>query len=455
MFPGALPARDPSMPVRSAHKMEIVRTLVGAATDDVVGRLQSALAQAADDALLLDVRKLVDAEAEDRRLRNLVFGPLAGLSGHPTADTPFRFQPRVLSFLWRGLKAVAREDIDPIAESLRAILDEPIPADALDALTAKARAGLFAGEQADFRAAAQAADEAMDGGGDKLLICLELTPVVRHACLRLPEWINRTTQEGSAAARVAYRDAVDIHPNAGPLFFEMLAGQLAHPWLVLRVISAAMDRPPEGYMAGSEFADFGLRVLRAADAGLAQVVQLDLDAGPDGGRRSARALERLAEQLGELEAAIEMDRTGPWGGQAASGRRRAAEAVQSHFRDADKVFDLVFVMETVRTGRTSRTAPRLRQAPDAATANRLGALLAFVRESRASANAGGFAAARSKLVETVGEKLDDYVEAVLEAMRHEAQPHARAYLEAAAEAAALLRDTRAADIIRRRAAAAV
>ena len=92
-------------------------------------------------------------------------------------------------------------------------------------------------------------------------------------------------------ARLAYRDCVAIRPDAGPLFFRMLSSGMAEPWMVLRLISAVMDRPAERYIAASELAVFGEETLEAAETCLEAVRSFN----PDGGVEAARA---FADQYG-------------------------------------------------------------------------------------------------------------------------------------------------------------
>jgi hypothetical protein len=80
-----------------------------------------------------------------------------------------------------------------------------------------------------------------------------------------------------------------------------------------------------------------------------------------------------------------------------------------------------------------------------------------MNEVRSSAAAGGFASARAKALEDLETRLDSYVEKVLEEIRADdgVNPErARAFLEVAAELCGLARDEKAAQIVRRRAAAA-
>ena len=67
------------MAALSDRKMAVVRTLVEAAPDKIVGGLQQALAQTGNDSVLASVRQLVEAEAKDRLLRNAIFQPVVPL----------------------------------------------------------------------------------------------------------------------------------------------------------------------------------------------------------------------------------------------------------------------------------------------------------------------------------------------------------------------------------------
>src|SRR5437660_600249 len=96
------------MAALSDRKIEIVRTLVESAPDKIVGGLQRALSETGGDSVLAGVRQLVEAEAADRMLRNAVFVPVAALCvGDGSGTHSLVFPARALTFVWRGLKAVA------------------------------------------------------------------------------------------------------------------------------------------------------------------------------------------------------------------------------------------------------------------------------------------------------------------------------------------------------------
>ena len=85
-------------------------------------------------------------------------------------------------------------------------------------------------------------------------------------------------------------------------------------------------------------------------------------------------------------------------------------------------------------------------------------LLSFCDELRTTANYGGFASARNKLVEGLGEYIDHYVEDVLDLIRTGDAPDlevATAYLHLAADLKQLLVGGKARELIRRRALTAI
>jgi hypothetical protein len=83
-------------------------------------------------------------------------------------------------------------------------------------------------------------------------------------------------------------------------------------------------------------------------------------------------------------------------------------------------------------------------------------MLSFLHLVRGSAAAGGYASLRAKTIEKLDERLDRYVEDVLDHLRApdaEQADTARQYLDIAATLVGLYRDEKAAQIVRRRAAA--
>lgn len=447
--------KDPMGQISDA-KLQMVRGLIELAPDNAVRSLLVALgADRRLDAGLARVRTLVEAEADDRRARNLVFAPIAPLCA---PSGPFRgiiFPPRTLGLLWGALKQVApgaTGDAKDLADEWRASIDS---AERFDALCARAAFGLRNGEPA-FAPAIAAADAG--AGRETLAACLDIAAVTRGALSQLPEWLGRMTGERIAKLRLAYGDAAAVSPDAGPRFFEMLAAQLNEPWLILRVISGVMDRPTETYVSGSELSGFGDRVLADIDRKLVEIDAFTPTSGRAGAHAAARAVHSATVEITEFEQSIGLLPDGPWGKRLAGQKRAMAAAIEARLRATDEAMAHALPLQTKRMGpRAARSVPRLSQDPDPAQVETAAALLTFMSAVRSSAAAGGFAVARTKAAEALEHRLDAYVEDLLEDVRagdgHHAS-RARAFLDIAAEFCGLIRDEQAAQIVRRRAAAA-
>jgi hypothetical protein len=449
----------------SDRKIEIVRTLVESAPDKIVGGLQRALAETGGDTVLASVRQLVEAEAADRVLRNAVFQPVTPLFvGDGSDKHSLVFPARALACIWRGLKGLAPEPMAAAAKTSAGVVvalageqRPPDPSKDFDVLVVAAAEALRSGELRDFRNAAELCDRANPDGAATLAACLDITPVVRKTLPRLADWVAHPNEETGAAARIAYKDAVAIAEDAGPRFFEMIAGQLTPPWMVLRIISAIMDKPTERYLGDSELGGFPERVMDAIDEALKAISRLDLDAGPQAGRAAARLVELITEQVFELEGCIELTRDHGWGHRIFGQKQALANSIEVRLRDMEKLVAAALPSHSSGFSRPRRTGPNIDQPPDARAVTRAMTVLTLAHEVRRCANYGGFSAMHSKMTEKLSGTLDRYVQDVLDDLRNgdvADLPRAQAYLMIAADVIGLIRDDKTADLVRRRAIAA-
>lgn len=447
------------MPGLSDQKMEIVRTLVESAPDKIVGGLHNALVSADGDTALAGVRKLVESELADRRLRNAILSPIAPLFvGDGKPHDRLIFPLRVLAMLWRALKDEAPMEVSHAARLLVDFRPMESSPEAFDDLVARLAVGLKSQETPAYVAIAEVLDAARPKGAELLIECLEMGSIVRDATLHLPDWIARTTEESAAAARVHYKDSVSISDDGGPRFFDMLSAQMAEPWSILRIVSAVMDRPAERYLAGSELAVFAERLMSDIDTNLKHVAQFDLNGGAGAGRRAGEVVELITQQIAEIENAVELDRETGWGARVQKQKKALAAVVEGRLREIEKVVNLALPSHIVKVARARKSLPRLDGAVDLRAVDRTMTLLTFAEIIRSSANYGGFASTRTKVLEKVSENLDNYVEEALTLVRdHEVEDRelASTFLKHAADFASLIRDPRAGDIVRRRVAAAM
>jgi hypothetical protein len=452
------------MPALSDRKIEIVRTLVESAPDKVVGGLQRALADTGGDSALAPVRRLVDAEAADRVLRNAVFAPVAPLCvGDGTSAASLTFPGRALALVWRGLKetlpdevAAAHNAAEAVAAAVAACQRVPDPAKTFNSVVERAAETLRAGEARDFRAAVELCERARPGGAAAFVACLDISPVMRRAIPRLPDWIGPPNEEAAAAARLAFKDAVAIDEEGGQRFFEMLAGHLNPPWMILRVISAVMDKPTERYLHDSELGGFAERVMAEIDAALKALGKLDPDAGPATARAAAQQVGLITDQTFELEVCMELYKDHGWGKRILEQKKALAAIVERLLKEGEKLVGQALPVGGSGMSRLRKQTPRFENPPDARTIARAVTVLAFAQEVRPFAGHGGFSASHAKAMEKLGAALDHYVEEAVDIGRTgHAEPHlVHAYLMAAAELARFIRDEKAGELIRRRAASA-
>jgi hypothetical protein len=440
----------------SEAKIGIVRGLLEQAPDAAVRSLLLALtADGPHDASLTRVQQLLEAETAERNVRNTVFAPIAPLCGAPGLLSGPRFPARTLALIWKILKQEAPGDV----EAARAYLNDWRGGNAtpeiLDRLCARTARGLrLSGDL--FEAAAIAADEG--SGRDVLAGCLEIAPLTRYALSQVPGWLGRMDGEKAAKLRLTYRDVAAVADDAGPRFFEMLTAHLTEPWLILRVIAAVMDHPHDAYVASSELSGFGDRVLADVEARLAVVAAFKATSGRQAAKAAAQTLHLATVEIAEIEQSFHLTAEGAWGRRVAKQKHELAETIEALLQTVERTVGAALPLHTVRLGpRTLKGVPRLSHDPDPDQVERAATLLAFVGEVRSSAAAGGFAAARAKVLEGVESRIDSYVEDVLAEIHADDGAdlgRARAFLEVAAELCGLARDEKAAQIIRRRAAAA-
>jgi hypothetical protein len=312
------------------------------------------------------------------------------------------------------------------------------------------------------RAPDSAAFAALDQVCDRedLAKCLDLSTIVRGALPRLSEWVSRMTDERAASARLAYRDACNISEDAGPLLFSILAAHLSEDWRILRVISAVMDRPNDRYLAGSEVGVFGERMLADIERDIDAMRSFDLDGGEAAGRAAAAAAQRVSQQIVEFEQSVELAKDGPWGRRIVKFKQAVAQVADSRLNAADKELAAALPLQAISMlgGKGGKGIPRLTADPDERLITRARAILAFVSDVRPCAAQSGYGSTRTKVLDKLNTRLDQYIEDVLHVARTGEGGDsgiAHKYLDIAAGFIAFTRDDKTSEIVRRRAAAAM
>jgi hypothetical protein len=438
----------------AANKLLMVRMLVETAPDAALRSLELALSgPAGGQGALASVRRLVEDETAARYIRNSVLAPIVPLCAN-RGDQHTAFPPRTLGLLWKALKAEVPKKVEEAAARCNPWDLDQGPPDVFNELCKIAARGVRAQATPDF----QALDAVCDI--DELASCLELSQIVRSALPKLSEWVSRMSEERASSARLAYKDACEIRPDAGPLLFEMLAAHLPDDWRILRVISAVMDRPSDKFWASSEVGVFGERVLADIEKNIEFVRLFDIDKGEIEGRKAAVAAHKVANQIAEFEQSVNVAKDGPWGKRLAKHKQAVAKVVETRMDGAEKELIAALPLRPISIlgGKKGKGVPLLTAEPDAVQTRRLSAILAFIADIRGCAQQSGYGSTRAKALEKLNSRLDQYIEDILHVVRTGEggdQGMARLYVDLAAGFIAYSRDEKTAEIVRRRAAAAM
>jgi hypothetical protein len=446
-----------SMPGLSTNQSSVIATLFAAAPDAAVRRLEQALAAEADQGgPLAEVHALIAKESKERRLRAAVLGPLLPLC-RPSDLGDTRFPAATIPTLWSALRARHPALIETAVTACFDYEDgQYAPDDIYNTLCAHAAEALRAGDPA-FAAVSEVLKRAGSGATAAFIDYLDMVPLARQAIARLPEWLGRMSEERAAAARLIYRDASELSEDAGPRLVEILLAHLPEPWLILRILAAVVIKANERYLAGSELERFGDYILDDIERRLDAFRAFDPNEGRAAGVTAADHLRVAAQEVNEFENALELSRDGPWGARVARARQTLAELAEARLAQIEKAIDQALPLQMIRLGKSFKPVPKLATDPDPRLVRRAEGLMGFFDQSRTSATSSGFGASRAKLGAQMEARLDQYIEDLLDTMRTDEAAdidRIHAYLEAAAGFIGDIRGEKAAQIVRRRAAAA-
>ena len=436
-----------------------VRTLVAAASDSALRDLQTSLSTGSGrHEGMRAIQQMVAAETSERLARVTVFAPLAPLCSPPREGwRGMLFPPSALVHVWRALKLESPREIQAATIGVNTNTGEPLSGTTFDGLCLQAAVGLRARSNPSYEAAANLLDKAHPNGAELFASYLDITPVARAALDRMPEWLGRLNDERAAAMRVAFKDAVDVAEDAGPRLLEILFAHLEEPWAILRVVSAVMHRPSDKYVANSELASFGVRLMDDIDDRLKIVVTFNPDGGENAGLVSGGALRMAALEIYEFDESVELSGEGPWGSRLNRQKRGLVQTVEGKLKVVENHVSAALPIQSPKT-RGARGHPRLNQEPDARLVSRARAYLTFMHEARHASDKLGYGTLWNKAAESLQIRLDTYVEDLLDMLRTGEEgddpERVKEFLDIAAEFLGLAFDERAAQIVRRRMAAA-
>ena len=287
---------------------------------------------------------------------------------------------------------------------------------------------------------------------------LRLCPFARVALARLGDWLGKANEERAAVLRLIFRDAAEVQGDSAPRLMEMLLGHVPEAAQILRPISLITERAGDRYLASSELAGFGERLLDRAEEHVGLLTAFLPADGPDAARRAAQNANAAGAILAEIEQAIELAQDGPWGRRVLDARKSMSAMIESRLRECQKAVEMALPMQSVRiTGRMTRPSPKVSAAPDPRFVEPARALMVLLGETRQAANSGGFGALRSQVAEALSDWLEVYADELVHLVNAGEAPDpavAQEYLELAADFLSSAENDKAAQIVRRRAAVA-
>lgn len=435
----------------TSAKLEAIRALIGAAPDAVLSSLAMALSGGGPD--LHQVEEMVAREQAVRRLRGVVFAPVLPLfSPREDGVRAPRFARDLLKDVWRRLMAVQPEALESAAREVAEWDSHDAPPECLDALCLEAARLCEEGASTEFRGG--------DGGAGarELALYLKLCPLARKALARLGDWLGKATEERAAVLRLIFKDATEVCDDSAPRLMEMILGHLPDATLVLRPISLITERAGDRYLASSELASFGERLVEQAEARVERLRAFDLRGGEAAALAAAADVQAAGAMLTEIEHSVDLARDGPWGKRVAAARKSMAGMIESRLRECQKLVEAALPMQAVRlTGRMTRPSPRVSTPPDPRHVEPARALMLLLGETRQAAATGGFGALRAQVAEGLSDWLEVYADELVHLINAGEAPDpaiAHEYLELAATFLAQAENEKAAQIVRRRAAVA-
>lgn len=394
-------------------RLNLIRSLLRTLPQASLRSLEHALGMSRDEALV-EVRDLISLELEYVYVKEAVFAPFLCLfQSRQDGLQGVRFQPWLLDNLWRALEAREPELYKQSRYAVRGLrAEDPTPVVFFRLVNASAAiCRECPGEVLPPRATAGDAEEVAEFAN-----YLDLHRILRGTLSRLHEFMGRIDADRATAMRLMFRDAGAANPEGGYRFMECLFANLDDGAQIVKFIATVSDRPNDRFLASSELAGFGERILDRIDDGMATLKQLmgtrhrpceDLNAA---GAQMARCLS----QMQAFETYIELSRDGPWGKRIADSHKAIAEMVENQLKSAEKLLGEALPTRQERVyGRVKKDVPRLEKPAKPESVERARQTLTFARNMRNAAQSGGFAALHAKTVQTCEAMLDEYFESLL------------------------------------------
>lgn len=433
---------------------KIVRSIVQTVPDAGLGQLTSVLSAQMGEHTMADVRDIVMMEIKDRKVRAVVFSPFLSLCTNNRPDKAQSRFPFVLpTLLWNALVdrvpklMVQARDMASRWESedlLPYIFNQACDA-AID--------GLEDNDPA-FAPVIECLNKASPTGVRDLIAYLRMSALLRDALLELPLWVSRMNADDALSVRLAYRDAANIASDGPARMFEVLYTNLESPWTILRIISAALDRPTDQFVANTDLGLFGELLLGQVEALVETIGEVNLDQGASAGNAVATAVKTVISITTDFEDNLVLGKNGPWGRRIARSKRDLTNACEALLNQVEVLLPRALpVTAANKNARALNRSPNINVAPEPIAEARLEAILVLMAAVRSIASVSGIGVLRTRVLAETQEFLEYYGKGTIALLTDfNLSPEAvRERVHAVAKYVALVHDEATADQLRRRA----
>jgi len=196
---------------------------------------------------------------------------------------------------------------------------------------------------------------------------------------------------------------------------EMLFSHLDDAVLILRIItqsSCASGR--EGFLSASELAGFVERLIAGVDARVGRIAAFRPGSDLANVDAVIEDLTWCANVLSELDVTLTLNPLSVWGKSVRDARVSIAGQLSAFLRAADRAVDKALPLERVQiAGRMTRQSPQLTAPVQGETVQAVRHLLKLVGAVRGPASVFGAESDRKRLVDSLTDRLTDYVDKAL------------------------------------------
>ncbi|MFN4288977.1 MAG: hypothetical protein ACK4E3_10835 [Brevundimonas sp.] len=396
-----------------------------------------------------EVRALMSEEILEREARAAVLSPVLPMFA-PRADGvgSVHFPPSVLRRLWAGLKSRQPEAVRAVVSACNDPI-EPVSVDMLDRLAQSAAA-----------LARDAGTEIWPGVSveDQKNLCayLDMVPLARGAMSHVSNWVSGRGDGSGAELMLCLKDAAGIHEDGAPRLLDIMMAHMSDAADILKLVARIRGGNNEQFLAASEFAGFGERLIEAVEARVARLSERRVGTAPE----PARVAGELADYqwcervIGAFDIMLPLAPEGAWGKRISDARRQMVERVEALMKAASRASERALPLERVTiAGNMKRMQPKLDAPLGGDVMDEARALMQMFAGLRSVAAGLGCESMRAALSAEMTKRLSAYCSEAFEALQggELSDPaHGRGLIEAGASFLALAGDEETARAVQRR-----